>query len=69
MEKNKQIIEFGDIIQDIDDRLVLHYDALKSMFLDFIEYNGMSWTSYCKGKTRNDILADFIDFNCDYLPF
>jgi len=58
MEKNKQVEEFGDIIQEIDN-FALNYDILRSMFLDYIEYIGMSWQEYVKIKTKKEIIADF----------
>lgn len=69
MEKNKQVLEFGDIIKEIDN-FSLRYDILRSMFLDYIEYIGMSWQEYVKIKTKREIIADFNNFSLYYyLPF
>ncbi len=69
MEKNKQVLEFGDIIKEIDN-FALNYDILRSMFLDYIEYIGMSWQEYVKIKTKKEIIVDFNNFSLYYyLPF
>lgn len=70
MEKNKQVVEFGNIIKDIDSGLVIHYNLLRNLFLDYIEYLGMPWEEYTKKKTRKEIIDDFKYFNLYYyLPF
>ena len=70
MEKNKQVLDFGDIIMEIDPGLVSDYKVLRSMFLDFIEYIGMSWESYTHLKTKREIVGEFKHFSLYYyLPF
>lgn len=70
MEKNKQVTEFGDIIIDIDPGMVMDYKVLRSMYIDFIEYVGISWDEYKKRRTRIEIIGDFKHFSMYYyLPF
>lgn len=70
MEKNKQVIEFGNIMKDIDIGPTLHYPILRSVFLDFIEYIGVNWDDYIKTRTRKEIIDDMKYFNqYIYLPF
>ena len=45
MEKNKQILEFGDIMRD-SNSLVPEYKILRHLFIEFIEYIGMSWEEF-----------------------
>ena len=70
MEKNKQVLEFGDIIKEIDEGLVLHYNLLRNLYLDYIEYIGMSWQEYLNSKTKKEIIEEFKHFSLYYyLPF
>jgi len=70
MEKNEQVMEFGDIIKEIDNGPTLHYNILRSMYLDFIEYLGTSWDEYIKVKTKKEVIEDFKHFSqYYYLPF
>jgi len=70
MKKNQQVIDFGNIIKDIDSGYVLNYDILRSLFLDFIDYVGESWDDYSKNRTKSEIMGEFNTFNqYYYLPF
>lgn len=65
MEKNKQILEFANIINDKSE-----YKIIKRLFLNYIEYINMSWDDYIKIKTKKEIIEEFNNFNLYYyLPF
>jgi hypothetical protein len=70
MEKNKQVLEFGDIIKEVDSGLILHYDLLRKLYLDFLDYIAIPWQDYIRTRTKNEVIGDFKHFNLyHYLPF
>ena len=70
MEKNKQVLEFGDIIVEADKSPITDYPSLRKMFLEYIEYIGMSWDNYTKMKSKKEIIEDYKHFSLYYyLPF
>lgn len=70
MEKNKQVIEFGDILNEIDSTMNTNYSLLELLFSNYIKYIDMSWEEYIKIKRKNEIIGEFKHFNLFYyLPF
>jgi hypothetical protein len=68
MEKNKQVLEFGDIIMEVNP--FMDYTILRNMFLEFVEWTGVPWKTYVNTKTKKEILEDFKYFSIYYyLPF
>ena len=69
MEKNKQILEFGDIMKE-SDSYVPEYRIIRSMFIEFVEYIGMSWNEFKNIKTKEEIIDEYKNFILNYyLPF
>lgn len=70
MEKSKQVLEFGDIIKEAEGEVPREYSMLRSLFMDYIEYIGMSWENYQKLKSKKEIIEDYKHFSLYYyLPF
>lgn len=70
MEKNKQVLEFGDIIKEAEGETIREYPMLRGLFLDYLEYIGMSWENYQKLKSKKEIVEDYKIFSLyHYLPF
>lgn len=70
MEKNKQVLEFGEIIKEVDPGILLYYDNLRRLYLDYLMYIAMPWQEYLNSKTKSEILSDFNHFGLyHYLPF
>jgi hypothetical protein len=71
MEKNKQVLEFGELMKSAyPSCFVMTYKDLRSMYLDYLEFISMPWTEYINTRTKSEIIANIKNFNLyHYLPF
>lgn len=69
LEKNKQVLEFISIIEEVE-KNKLTYSNQRDMFIQFIEYVDTPWDEYKIIKNKEQILEDYTIFNFKvYLPF
>jgi hypothetical protein len=68
MEKNKQVLEFGDIIQEVNP--FVSYEILRKMYIEYVEWIGVPWQTYVNTKTKKEIIEEFKYFSLYYyMPF
>jgi hypothetical protein len=69
MKKNKQLLEFSNIIEQVD-KTTFGYEITRDMFLDFLEFVNKSWIEYVDLKTKKEIMDDYEYFSkYIYIPF
>jgi hypothetical protein len=69
MKKNKQVLEFSNIIEQVD-KTTFDYEMTRNMFLDFLEFVNKPWNEYVDLKTKKEIMDDYKYFSqYIYMPF